>query len=280
MKKLFFGLVAIWGGLMLSHCSPKIDAPEVSIEIVIDTPLEFDDEGDSMEVTITCNYPWTASSNQPWCTVSPDHGPAGTFVLTITVTADVPTKGGIATRADVLTDIRTAIITIHANGEEQQITVNQEVQPTSPVIQEVDAMYQYDLYELYFVSYPDFPYPSWTDVVSGEEGASALSKNTFTTTTGITLSGLYTEGGGTIDTEIDGDPFQITWAYLYDALGKVGYVSTAVGTQDNPPYGYQVFWAVIGKTAYSMLVDINPDFSIVDYSDMQDDYNGLGGHFR
>ena len=252
MKKLIFGFLAISLGLTICQCTP--DAIRESITIIMDAPLNFEGDGDSMTFTLTTTTPWSASSDQLWCKVSPTSGQAGTFTITVTVDAD-PTKAGrprVATRAT--TETRTAIITITADGEQKEITVTQEVTKTPPETQEVDVIYR-------FTNAPFI----WTDTII-EDGTISLSNNAITTSSAsLNFSGVYTNGGGTFD--IDDGLSHYIWAYLYDADGKIGFAfveDTLIGRA-----------AVIGKTACETICDWL-GITGIDRDDMQDDYNCWG----
>ncbi|MCL2727561.1 MAG: BACON domain-containing protein [Bacteroidales bacterium] len=295
MKKRFFGLFVLFFGLMFSQCSP--DAP-VTISITIDTPLQFDEGGSSIEIVIHCNYPWTASSNQPWCTVSPDNGPAGTFTLTVTVTGEMggSSPAPLMTRSSALSDIRTAIITIHSNGQEQTITVTQEVEPEEPTIQEIAQIFR-------------FTNGDWVTTFFDQDGnlqgivpdgAVTLSANAITTSTaGVHLSNLYTMGGNTANLEKEYEVYvddvfdryeieyyQFAWAYLCDASGKIGIVWTLTANLDSnwEDDGDETWWEI--QTAfgqYSCLLFMNmmmgAQYDVVEElqkmvtNDIQNDYH-------
>lgn len=71
------------------------DSVPVSLMVSI-ASLSFNSLGGSERLTITCNYRWTASSNQTWCTISPDSG-SNSGNLNIIVTENLSTESRMAT---------------------------------------------------------------------------------------------------------------------------------------------------------------------------------------
>ena len=78
------------------------------------TSLSFTDAGGSSSLTLTANKPWSATSNQSWCKVSPSGGEEA-MGSRITITCD----------ANTTYDARNATITITCAELTKQISITQ-----------------------------------------------------------------------------------------------------------------------------------------------------------
>ena len=107
-----FGLLA-WGCGTDKEDNAQPTVPE--LEIVSDnTDTPFPQDGGSATVTFTANMDWTASTDQPWCTVEPGNGEAGTVTLTVSAIANTDY------------DERNAALRIACGTEQKTITVTQK----------------------------------------------------------------------------------------------------------------------------------------------------------
>lgn len=93
--------------------TPEPPAPTPTLSVSPQS-LSFNDvAGASRSVTVSANIEWSATSNQSWCTVSPDRG-NGNGTLTITVSENTGTES------------RTATVTVSGDGvQPQTISVTQ-----------------------------------------------------------------------------------------------------------------------------------------------------------
>lgn len=92
--------------ILISQSSPA--------SIRVSTPeLMCGNEETSFNITVESNVNWTASSDQPWVTVSPTSGTSATSSLAVKISSNV-------TESD-----RTAIVSISGSGAETSVTITQ-----------------------------------------------------------------------------------------------------------------------------------------------------------
>jgi hypothetical protein len=82
------------------------DSVPVILMVSMDS-LSFNSSGGSDQLSITCNYQWTASSSQTWCSVSPDSGSdSGNLNITVTENSSIDSRIAILkVMAGTLTEI-------------------------------------------------------------------------------------------------------------------------------------------------------------------------------
>lgn len=74
------------GGSDLPEPKPK---PEVEVKWSITPSItDFSSTGDAKSIKVSANADWTVSSNQSWCTLTPDKGYNGETIVKITTTAN------------------------------------------------------------------------------------------------------------------------------------------------------------------------------------------------
>lgn len=116
-KHLFYILAIVFAGLWTVSCSSdkeqEKDVPPV-ISISGTTKPTIETAGGTYNLTFTCNKPWTATSGQSWCKISPASGGAGTSTITITV------------EENTSTDERNAQVIIRSETVSQSVTVTQK----------------------------------------------------------------------------------------------------------------------------------------------------------
>lgn len=78
--------------------------------------ITFSEQGGTQIVSFTTNRDWTVSSSELWCTVSPSSGLKSDGEVSLTITCG----------ANPNYDLRSAIVTIKAEGLVESITVNQD----------------------------------------------------------------------------------------------------------------------------------------------------------
>ena len=71
MKRFLAALILVLLTVFVS-CEPE------TMLTIDQTSLSYTDAGGSQSITLTANKPWTASSNQSWCKVSPSGGEEAT----------------------------------------------------------------------------------------------------------------------------------------------------------------------------------------------------------
>jgi hypothetical protein len=105
----------------------------------------------------------------------------------------------------------------------------------------------------------------WLDSTATQQGNVTVGAAAITTTTaGINLTSVYSSGGGNYTVE----SLTGTWAYLYNASGKIGFVMQG---SDNSKLVY------LGKTLCELYASIYSSIGVtVVTSDMQNVYNGMG----
>lgn len=103
--------------------------PVITLEDPADADLSFDDGQDSRSVSILANFPWTASSEEEWCKVSPASG-AGNAVIVISVLAN---DTGLDRETEVLVGNETANVLIKVFQEaDDQISVDEDSHVVAP----------------------------------------------------------------------------------------------------------------------------------------------------
>ena len=122
-----FALTLLAAAGLLGACNdPSASLPEKP-ELALDSPTEtlvFPSAGETQRVTFQTNRPWTALLNgnavageeEPWCSVSPASGQAGTHTISITVR---PLQG----------DFRQALLLLNASAAGCEIAILQSGQP-------------------------------------------------------------------------------------------------------------------------------------------------------
>lgn len=88
-------------------------APELTITST--SSIELSVDGSSGSITFTANRDWTASSSDPWVTISPSSGKASDGTVTVTVRCN----------ANTTYDDRTATVTIRMEDLSKTVTVRQ-----------------------------------------------------------------------------------------------------------------------------------------------------------
>ncbi len=68
MKRLLPFVLLLWVAFAILSCEKE------TLLIIDQTSLEFPDAGGTSTIALTANKPWTASSDQSWCSVSPASG--------------------------------------------------------------------------------------------------------------------------------------------------------------------------------------------------------------
>ena len=68
MKRILHLLIGLLSCFVLFSCEKE------TILTIDQASLSFTDNGGSQTISLTANKPWTASSNQSWCKVSPSAG--------------------------------------------------------------------------------------------------------------------------------------------------------------------------------------------------------------
>lgn len=115
MKKFIFIFFTIFLSLTFNNCTKTINEPYITIDNAV-LPA-FDGVGGEQQFEIVSNYKWSAYSDQIWCKVSPESGSSGKSTITVTTDANTSMNARI----------RTATITITANGAQEHVTIMQDV---------------------------------------------------------------------------------------------------------------------------------------------------------
>ena len=105
IRILIFSLVAVLGLMACEREDPSVNFDN--------TKVEFPSQGGSQTVSVTTNYAWTATTSDPWLSVSPSSGDKGS--ATITVKA----------QANDRTTARKGSVTITCRDLTRSITVSQ-----------------------------------------------------------------------------------------------------------------------------------------------------------
>ena len=87
MKTIYQSIVfSLWACLCLAGCSDK-EEPAVEPSVVLSgaASCTFETAGGTQSVSFTSTQPWTATSGQGWCKVTPSSGQAGNGNITISV---------------------------------------------------------------------------------------------------------------------------------------------------------------------------------------------------
>ncbi|HEY3401922.1 MAG TPA: cellulase family glycosylhydrolase [Ohtaekwangia sp.] len=98
--------------LVITSCSKDDPKPAAELEVSTEQ-LTFQKEGEMKFFHLKSNVDWAVSSDEPWCTVNPSSGEAGTVKIEVTVVAN----SGAAER--------TATITVQAGNLSGHVTVTQ-----------------------------------------------------------------------------------------------------------------------------------------------------------
>lgn len=111
------GLCALWTLNLVCSCGK----PETDPAIDITTPdtIIVGDRDQTAAITFTSNNPWTVSSSEDWCKVSPTSGEAG----------KKPTTINISLEPNDTFNNRTATVTINAGGIEKTVSIYQKAGP-------------------------------------------------------------------------------------------------------------------------------------------------------
>lgn len=80
IRILIFSLAAV---LWLMAC--EREDPSVNFD---NTKIEFPSQGGSQTVSVTTNYAWTATTSDPWLSVSPSSGEKGSAIITVKAQAN------------------------------------------------------------------------------------------------------------------------------------------------------------------------------------------------
>ncbi|MDR0231175.1 MAG: DNA mismatch repair protein, partial [Dysgonamonadaceae bacterium] len=111
MNSLKFNLCLIFLAIAFSSCSKEeVITPELTIS---KNELSFGKDAYSQELVINTNVPWSVSSSEAWCTVSPASGGAGTSSIDVSVAGNTTVNP------------REAILTVTAEGLTQQVKIKQ-----------------------------------------------------------------------------------------------------------------------------------------------------------
>ena len=110
-------LCALWTVILVCACNKPTPepTPDPSIEIVTPATVDVASGGQTATISFTANNPWTVTSSDDWCKVSPASGAASDKAATVTVTLD-PNESF---------DPRNATVTIKAGGIEKTVTITQ-----------------------------------------------------------------------------------------------------------------------------------------------------------
>lgn len=108
---LFFVFMFLMGPFNSCKSEPEIE-PEITLA---KEEITFAEISGTSVLAIKTNMPWTATSSQSWCTLTPASGEAGTKQITVAVTENTTN------------DTREALITITAGSLSKQVNVTQEV---------------------------------------------------------------------------------------------------------------------------------------------------------
>lgn len=110
-------LCALWTLILVCACGK----PETDPAIDITTPdtIIVGDRDQTATITFTSNNPWTVSSSEDWCKVSPTSGEAG----------KKPTTINISLEPNDTFNNRTATVTINAGGIEKTVSIYQKAGP-------------------------------------------------------------------------------------------------------------------------------------------------------
>ncbi len=108
---------ALWTLILVCACGK----PETDPAIDITTPdtIIVGDRDQTATITFTSNNPWTVSSSEDWCKVSPTSGEAG----------KKPTTINISLEPNDTFNNRTATVTINAGGIEKTVSIYQKAGP-------------------------------------------------------------------------------------------------------------------------------------------------------
>ena len=106
-------LCTLWTVILVCACNKP--TPEPIIEIATPTTVDVASGSQTATISFTANNPWTATSSNGWCKVSPASGAASDKAATVTVTLD-PNEAF---------EPRTATVTIKAGGIEKTVTITQ-----------------------------------------------------------------------------------------------------------------------------------------------------------
>ncbi len=142
MKKTgYFWVLLVVASLVAVNfsCAKKTPEPEPTLALSIGEWTSTN-AGGTKEVRVTANRAWSASSTEPWCTVTPTSGSGGMVTLTITVAANTVTgsrQAAVSVAAGTLTRTITVIqggasvleiaekeFDVGADGEDITIAVN------------------------------------------------------------------------------------------------------------------------------------------------------------
>jgi len=116
MKELKKHLLTFLFFLLMSPFSSCKSEPDIIPEITLaKEEISFANGSGTSVLAIKTNMPWTATSSQSWCTLTPASGEAGTKQITVAVTENTTN------------DTREALITITAGSLSKQVNVTQEV---------------------------------------------------------------------------------------------------------------------------------------------------------
>lgn len=114
MRKISFvvGFVLTLSILVFQSCSKNDPAPDPELTVSTEQ-LTIAKEGETKSFHIKSNVPWTISSSQAWCTVSPLSGGAGTLKIDVTASENETTVD------------RSANLTVTAGSLSSNVTVTQ-----------------------------------------------------------------------------------------------------------------------------------------------------------
>ncbi|MBR5804251.1 MAG: BACON domain-containing protein [Bacteroidaceae bacterium] len=107
--------------LMLSSCKDD-DTIENRIQLKTSATLEVGSEGGELAIKFYSPRDWIVTSNQEWCTLSPEQGVAGDAILTANV------------EKNLTADLREVVITISSEDLSQDVTILQAVRGDSSTV--------------------------------------------------------------------------------------------------------------------------------------------------
>lgn len=110
---------ALWTVILVCACNKPDPESDPVIYITTTETMVVGDLDQTATITFTANNPWTVSSSEEWCRVSPTSGEAGNKAATVTVTLD----------PNNTFEARSATVTINAGGIEKTVTIIQRAGP-------------------------------------------------------------------------------------------------------------------------------------------------------
>jgi len=115
MRKFGFGLIGFFYLATLCFASCSKDNSEPEAELVVSTnQLTFFKDGETKFFHVKSNIPWTISSTETWCTVTPAIGSKGTVKIEVTVLTNATTTP------------RTATLTVTAGSLSEHLNITQD----------------------------------------------------------------------------------------------------------------------------------------------------------